>query len=81
MLLVTGATGTIGRPLIDVLLDEGVKVRAVTHGPQAAHLRGVQLVAILAEVLGRPLRHRELPPEAATQGMLAQGLPEPLSRP
>ena len=36
MLLVTRATGTIGRPLIDVLLNEGVKVHAVTHGPQAA---------------------------------------------
>jgi uncharacterized protein YbjT (DUF2867 family) len=45
MLLVTGATGTIGRPLIDVLVDEGVKVRAVTRGPQAAGLpAGVEVV-------------------------------------
>jgi uncharacterized protein YbjT (DUF2867 family) len=38
MLLVTGATGTIGRPLIDVLVNQGAKVRAVTHNPQAAGL-------------------------------------------
>ena len=38
MLLVTGATGTIGRPLIDLLVNQGVKVRAITHNPQAAGL-------------------------------------------
>src|SRR4029450_13709773 len=31
MLLITGATGTIGRPLIDVLVTEDVKVRVGTH--------------------------------------------------
>jgi uncharacterized protein YbjT (DUF2867 family) len=45
MLLVTGATGTIGRPLIDILVNEGVKVRAITHNPQAADLpAGVEVV-------------------------------------
>jgi NAD(P)-dependent dehydrogenase (short-subunit alcohol dehydrogenase family) len=38
MILVTGATGTVGRPLIELLASEGVKVRAVTHNPQAAGL-------------------------------------------
>jgi uncharacterized protein YbjT (DUF2867 family) len=38
MLLVTGATGTIGRPLIDVLLNQGAKVRAVIRDPQTANL-------------------------------------------
>src|SRR5215207_8320805 len=38
MILVTGATGTIGRPLIDLLLGEGARVRAVTRNPQAAGL-------------------------------------------
>ena len=38
MLLITGATGTIGRPLIDALVNEDVKVRAITHDPQAANL-------------------------------------------
>jgi uncharacterized protein YbjT (DUF2867 family) len=36
MILVTGATGTIGRPLVDLLTSEGAKVRAVTRNPQAA---------------------------------------------
>ena len=38
MLLVTGATSTIGRPLTDALLNQGAKVRAVTHNPHAAGL-------------------------------------------
>jgi hypothetical protein len=37
-ILVTGATGTIGRPLIDLLVGEGTKVRAVTRDPLAAGL-------------------------------------------
>jgi uncharacterized protein YbjT (DUF2867 family) len=44
-------------------------------GPQS--LTHQQLVASIGEVLGRPLRFREIPPQAATQGMLAQGLPGP----
>jgi uncharacterized protein YbjT (DUF2867 family) len=38
MLTVTGATGTIGRPLVDALIGEGAKVRAITRDPQAANL-------------------------------------------
>jgi uncharacterized protein YbjT (DUF2867 family) len=38
MILVTGATGTIGRPLIDLLTIDGVDIRAVTRDPQAADL-------------------------------------------
>jgi uncharacterized protein YbjT (DUF2867 family) len=38
MLLVTGATGTIGRPPIDVLVNQGAKVRTITHNSQAAAL-------------------------------------------
>ncbi len=45
MILVTGATGTIGRPLVNLLASEGVKVRAVTRHPQAAGLpAGVEVV-------------------------------------
>ncbi len=33
MILVTGATGTVGRPLIDMLVGEGADVRAVTRAP------------------------------------------------
>jgi uncharacterized protein YbjT (DUF2867 family) len=37
-ILVTGATGNVGRPLIDHLLDAGADVRAVTRNPSAAAL-------------------------------------------
>ncbi|MFF2551291.1 SDR family oxidoreductase [Nocardia sp. NPDC058058] len=46
MYLVTGATGIIGRPLVEALLSEGVEVRAVTRSPEAAAFpAGVEAVA------------------------------------
>jgi uncharacterized protein YbjT (DUF2867 family) len=46
MILVTGATGTIGRPLVGLLAREGVGVRAVSRDPQASGLpAGVEVVA------------------------------------
>ena len=46
MILVTGATGTIGRPLVDVLVNEGAEVRAVIRGTRPASLPdGVKAVA------------------------------------
>lgn len=46
MYLVTGATGIVGRPLVETLLAEGVEVRAVTRDPQNAALpEGVHAVA------------------------------------
>ncbi len=45
MLVVTGATGTIGRPLVDVLVAQGAEVRAITRSPLAAGLpAGVDVV-------------------------------------
>ncbi|MFB8007013.1 SDR family oxidoreductase [Nocardia sp. NPDC056000] len=46
MYLVTGATGIIGRPLIEALLSQGAEVRAVTRDPAtAAFPAGVEAVA------------------------------------
>jgi uncharacterized protein YbjT (DUF2867 family) len=43
--LVTGATGRVGRVVIDQLIDAGVPVRALTHRPEAATLpAGVEVV-------------------------------------
>ncbi|MEV0405141.1 NAD(P)H-binding protein [Actinoallomurus sp. NPDC050550] len=45
MILVTGATGTIGRPLLELLAGAGAKVRAVTRDPEVAGLpAGVEVV-------------------------------------
>ncbi|MFM9369987.1 NAD(P)H-binding protein [Streptomyces sp. Da 82-17] len=45
-ILVTGATGTVGRIVVDRLLDAGRKVRALTRAPSAARLpEGVEVVA------------------------------------
>jgi uncharacterized protein YbjT (DUF2867 family) len=46
MILLTGATGKIGRELIKHLLDAGKKITAVTRDPKSAQLpAGVQIVA------------------------------------
>jgi len=46
MILVTGATGTVGRPLIEALSAAGADIRAVTRNPQAAGLPAhVEIVA------------------------------------
>ncbi|MCG8477783.1 MAG: NAD(P)H-binding protein [Spirochaetales bacterium] len=37
-ILVTGATGKVGRPLVGYLLEAGVRVRALTRNPAAANL-------------------------------------------
>jgi uncharacterized protein YbjT (DUF2867 family) len=38
MLLITGPTGVIGRPLVEILVKEGARVRAVSRTPQTAEL-------------------------------------------
>jgi uncharacterized protein YbjT (DUF2867 family) len=46
MILVTGATGTVGRLLVDLLDAAGAPVRAVSRDPHNAHLpAGVEVVA------------------------------------
>lgn len=39
MILVIGATGSVGRPLVGELIDEGAKVRALTRDPEGARAR------------------------------------------
>src|SRR4029450_2185744 len=38
MIMVTGATGNVGRPLVTQLLDRGAKVRAISRHPKTAGL-------------------------------------------
>ncbi|WP_211342931.1 SDR family oxidoreductase [Actinomadura pelletieri] len=45
MILVTGATGNVGRPVVDELLRAGAKVRALTRDPATARLPGGAEVA------------------------------------
>ncbi|MBC6457013.1 NAD(P)H-binding protein [Actinomadura sp. HBU206391] len=52
MLLVTGATGNVGRNVVAQLLDAGEKVRAITRDPGARTLPGD--VEVLAGDLTRP---------------------------
>lgn len=45
-ILVTGATGNVGRPLVHLLVDAGARVRAVTRDPGSAALpAGVEVVS------------------------------------
>ncbi|MEU2395005.1 NmrA family NAD(P)-binding protein [Streptomyces sp. NPDC007369] len=52
MILVTGATGNVGRNIVRGLLDAGEKVRAVTRDPETAGLPAE--VEVLAGDLNRP---------------------------
>jgi uncharacterized protein YbjT (DUF2867 family) len=58
-----------------LLSDELVGRRLDLTGPQS--LTHEQMVAIIGGVLGRPLRYQEIEPEAARQGMVQHGFPEP----
>ena len=43
-ILVTGATGRIGRRVVSQLVDIGVEVRAMTRSPESAGLSGAEVV-------------------------------------
>jgi uncharacterized protein YbjT (DUF2867 family) len=58
-----------------LLTDELVGRRLELTGPQS--LTHEEMVAIIGDVIGRPLRYQEIPPEAAQQGMVQLGFPEP----
>ncbi|RLK53981.1 SDR family oxidoreductase [Actinokineospora cianjurensis] len=53
MILVTGATGHVGRPLVDQLLAAGRRVRALSRDPAGARLpAGVEVAAVADLPLG-----------------------------
>ncbi len=58
-----------------LLSDELVGRRLGLTGPQS--LTHQEMVAIIGDVIGRPLRYQEIEPEAAKQGMVQHGFPEP----
>jgi uncharacterized protein YbjT (DUF2867 family) len=58
-----------------LLTDELVGQRCLLTGPRS--LTHQEMVAIIGDVIGRPLRYQEIPPEAAEQGMVQHGFPEP----
>lgn len=88
VMLVTGATGNVGRQVVSQLLGTGATVRALTRAPDAADLPGgvdigpqsltqVEQVRTIGEVIGRPLRYEEISPEAGRQQLLTEGWPPP----
>ncbi|MEV4475278.1 NAD(P)H-binding protein [Nonomuraea sp. NPDC049504] len=57
------------------LLDEGPAFRKMPlTGPQA--LSHEEMATVIGEVIGRPLRYQEIPPEAYAQGMVQRGFPQ-----
>jgi uncharacterized protein YbjT (DUF2867 family) len=57
------------------LLDDDLEGRRIAvTGPQS--LTHEELVAVIGEVIGRPLRFVEVPPEAAARGLVANGVSE-----
>src|ERR1700734_2174294 len=51
-IVVTGATGNVGRPLVSLLAAAGARVRAVTRTPEAAGFpAGVEAVSSTIDVL------------------------------
>jgi uncharacterized protein YbjT (DUF2867 family) len=52
-ILVTGATGNVGRPLVTMLVEAGARVRAVTRNPSAARLPAeVELIESAVDGVG-----------------------------
>jgi uncharacterized protein YbjT (DUF2867 family) len=58
-----------------LLTDELVDRRVELTGPRS--LSHAEMVAVIGDVIGRPLRYEEIPLEAAKRGMVRGGLPGP----
>lgn len=60
-----------------LLTDDLLGQKPVLTGPQS--LTQAEMVAAIADAIGRPLRFEESPPEIARQGMIQAGVPEALA--
>ncbi len=58
-----------------LLTDELVGRKLELTGPQS--LTHEEMVTIIGEMIGRPLRYQEIPPREAMRGMVQRGFPEP----
>ena len=58
-----------------LLTDELVSRRSMLTGLQS-HTHE-EMVATIGDVIGRPLRYQEIPPQAAKKGMRRRGFPAP----
>lgn len=61
--------------LARVILEDHYSGHIPVTGPQP--LTHAELVTIIGEVIDKPLRYQEVPPQAAAQAMVQRGLPEP----
>jgi uncharacterized protein YbjT (DUF2867 family) len=58
-----------------LLHDDLVERRVELTGPES--LTHEDMVAIIGDIIGRRLRYEEIPPQAASERMIAHGFPEP----
>ncbi|MFP2905256.1 SDR family oxidoreductase [Pyxidicoccus sp. 3LFB2] len=66
----------IGAVAVKVLTEQGHEGKAYTlTGPEA--LSSAEQAAVLTKTLGREVKHVDVPPEAAKQGMAGSGMPAP----
>lgn len=60
-----------------LLTAEAAGQKLSLTGPQS--LSHEELVTVIGDVIGRPLRYQEIPPEAFAQGMNQHGIPQPFA--
>jgi NAD(P)-dependent dehydrogenase (short-subunit alcohol dehydrogenase family) len=97
LILVTGATGFVGREAVAQLVDAHHPVRALVRDPAKAKSLGEagevigEMMQKMSAAIGKPLQHVDVPVATAREGMIGAGYPpeqadacsstSPLSRP